>query len=169
MKNYLSILISILLVALISCQPKQKTESVDKDAVKNEVTAVLDKVYAFFNNHEMEPYAALLSNDGLFAGTDRTEFWDKESLLKIQKEMVDNPDFKFTHKLTKRVIRVADDGKSALVIDQVEDTPVFGPDMPVRITSLIIKTENGWKIDYLGWGLIPDNEDLGKIAAALVE
>jgi hypothetical protein len=169
MKNYLSIVLTIMLLAIISCQPKPQTEAVDKEAVKKEIAAVIDKVYSFFDNHEIEPYAALLSDDGLFTGTDKTEFWNKESLLKVQKEMLVIPDFKFTFMLTKRVIRVADDGKSALVIDQIENTPVFGPDMPVRLTSLIIKTENGWKIDYLGWGLIPDNEDIATIAAILAE
>ena len=67
------------------------------------------------------------------------------------------------------MIRVADDGKSALVIDQFENTPVFGPDMPVRITSLVVNTEDGWKVDYMGWSLIPDNEDLAAISAVLAE
>ena len=169
MKNQLAILLAIMFVALFSCHHKQQPEPVDKEAVKKEITAVLDKVYAFFDNHEIEPYAALLCDDGLFTGTDRTEFWDKKSLLKIQKEMVNDPDFIFTFKPGKRAIRVADDGKSALVVDQIEATSVFGPNLPVRITSLILKTDNGWKVNYLGWGLIPDNEDLGKIVAALAE
>ena len=168
-ENYQSILFAFVLMALVSCQTEPKTEPVDKEAAKNEIAAVLDIMYSYFDTHEMEPYAAVLSEDGLFVGTDRTEFWDKESLLKLQKEMFTDPEFKFTYKITKRVIRVADDGQSAMAIDQVESTTVFGPDLPVRVTMHLIKTENGWKIDYLGWGLIPDNEDLAKIAAAIAE
>ena len=169
MKPQMSLLVLIMLGSFISCQTNQQTATVDKEAVKKEVTVLLDNVYAFFENHEIEPYAAILSDDGLFVGTDRTEFWDKKSLLKIQKEMVNDPEFLFSFKLSKRVIRVADDGNSALAIDQIEATSVFGPDLPVRLTSHLIKTENGWKIDYLGWGLIPDNEDLEKIVTAIAE
>ena len=59
--------------------------------------------------------------------------------------------------------------KSWKTIYQIENTPVFGPDMPVRLTSHIIKTDDDWKIDYLEWGLITDNEDLAIIAAAIAK
>ena len=169
MKNCVSFLYVLVLIALVSCQTEKKAEPVDKDAVKTEVANFMDELYSVFTTKNFDLYANRLCDDGLFVGTDRTEFMDKSALIEAQKSMFDDPEFVFTYKLTKRVVRVANDGKSALVIDQFEDTPVFGPDMPVRLTSQVIKTENGWKVDYMGWGLIPDNEDLGKIAAALAE
>jgi len=169
MKNYLAIFSVFVLIALISCQPKQKVVPVDKNAIEKEVTTFMDDLYSVFTTKDFDTYAPKLSDDGLYAGTDRKEILDKSALIDMQKSMFDDPEFKFTYKLTTRIVRVADDGKSALVIDQVENTPVFGPDLPVRVTAHVIKTENGWKVDYMGWGLIPDNEDLPVIAGALAE
>lgn len=169
MKKLLSFFILLMLVALISCRPKQKTAVVDKAAVEKEVTAVLDTLYSFFDTHDVELFTGVLDDDGLFLGTDRKEFWDKETTVQIHQEMFKDPEFKFTYTLTKRVVRVADNGKSALAIDQIEGTPVFGPDVPIRYTSHLVKKENGWKIDFWEIGLIPDNEDLPKIATALAE
>ena len=130
---------------------------------------MLDTLYSFFDTHDITPFSSILSDDGLFLGTDGSEFWDKVTAVQAHEAMFEVPEFKFTYTQTNRVIRVADDGKSALVIDQIENTPVFGPDMPVRITSLVVNTEDGWKVDYMGWSLIPDNEDLTAISAVLAE
>lgn len=169
MKNYLSVFIACVMLAFFSCQTKQESVPIDKAVVEKEVTAVLDTLYSFFDTHDIGPYASVLAENGLFLGTDGKEFWDKETAVQVHQEMFKDPSFKFTYTLTKRVIRVAEDGKSALSIDQIENTTVFGPDVPIRYTSHLVKTGNSWKIDFWEIGLIPDNEDLSKITAALAE
>jgi hypothetical protein len=169
MKNYLSILFVFVLMALTSCQTEQKAAPVNKDAVEEEIITALDALYSLNDTHDIEAYDALLCDDGLFLGSDSKEFWNKSDIMESQKKMLENPDFKFTFKRINRVVRIAEDGKSALVVDQVKDISVFGPDLPVRLTLHLIKTENKWKIDFWEVGLIPNNEDLPKIAAAITK
>jgi ketosteroid isomerase-like protein len=169
MKNFAFLLLLAIVLPFLSCHHESQVEQVNKAAIEQEIVALMEDTYSVFSHGNFDRYASTLSDNGLFVGTDRTEFWNKVTVLEIQKQMFDDPDFTFSYKLAKRVIRVADSGQWALVIDQLEATSVFGPDLPVRLTSVVINTDDGWKIDYLGWGLIPDNEDLGKIAEVLAE
>lgn len=161
MKNILTFLTVGLIFALTACQPKQVTEPVDKQAIEKEVASFLDDLLTVYETRDFDSFAAKLNDDGLFLGSDKKEIWTKTDILNMFREMYQNPEFTFTYTLSKRFIRVADDGKSALVVEQMEGTPIFGP-FPVRVTSAVKKSENGWKVDYMGWGVIPDNEDLFK-------
>ncbi|MEN8118572.1 MAG: nuclear transport factor 2 family protein, partial [Bacteroidota bacterium] len=83
MKNYLSILIAILLLAGIAFP--QKAEANKKETAEKEVNVILDNLHAFLKAKNIDAYSALLSDNGLYCGTDSKEFWDKTSLINLQK------------------------------------------------------------------------------------
>lgn len=167
MKNYLSILLATLLFTGLVCNTQAQNSK--KDKTEKEINVILDQLHKNFKEKDIDSYSALLSENGLYCGTDSKEFWDKESLINLQKEIFSNPDFNFDYELTKRVFLVSDDGKSALVVEQFISPEMFSKHIPVRFTSHHVKTKNGWIIDFIGWSLVPDNEDLGKLVKALEE
>lgn len=167
MKSNILFLIAALL--LLGIASPQKANATKKEKAEIEVAAVLDNLHSLFKAKDVETYSLLLSDEGLYCGTDSKEFWDKASIIKLQKEIFSTPDFQIDYKVTKQVIRVAEDGKSALAVEQFVSPGMFSPHIPVRITTHHIKTKNGWKIDFIGWSLVPDNEDLEKIIKALEE
>lgn len=165
MKNFLTILTAVLLFAGIAINAQAQNSK--KEKTENEINAVLDQLHKNLKTKDLDSYSALLSENGLYCGTDSKEFWDKKSLLNLQKEIFINPDFNFDYELTKRVLHVADDSNSALVVEQFISPTMFSKKIPVRFTTHHVKTKNGWKIDFIGWSLVPDNKDLDKLAKAL--
>jgi hypothetical protein len=70
------------------------------------------------------------------------------------------------YKVDKRRILLADDGKSAIVIEQFM-LPAFSKTLPVRLITHVKQTPEGWKFDLVSWNFIPENKDLPVIDKAL--
>ena len=66
----------------------------------------------------------------------------------------------------EREIKVAPDGKSAVVVEQYM-WPAFTPKIPWRNVYQVIKSDDQWKIHFFSCALIPKNEDLEKLNQAL--
>jgi len=154
-------------VMFISCH--HKTEPVDLEAAKKEVAETMEKFNAASKAKDIDGVAAFISEDALLCGTDKSEFWDKAAGMDMMSETLSNEDISMDYSIDKREIRVGPDGKTALVIEQYIMTDMFGPNLPLRSISHLVKTENGWMMDFFSWNVIPDNEDLGTIITALAE
>lgn len=154
----------LLAAILIACQPK--TEPVDLAASKAEVNSLMEKYLTAWNAKDTITLSSLLTEDGLFCGTDPTELMDKKMITTAWKQVFSDTSVNIIFTVDKRVIRVVAGGKSALVMEQHESNP-YTPKIPWRLVLHTIKTDNGWKIDYISWNLIPRNEDVVKLSKAL--
>jgi len=108
----------------------------------------------------------LLTDDALTLGTDPSEFLSKKQISDAWTQAMADTTIKLDYSIDRREIRVAPDGKSAVVVEQFM-FPVLSPKIPVRNIYHVIKPGDKWMIDFLSFNLIPKNEDLVKLNAAL--
>jgi ketosteroid isomerase-like protein len=159
----------VMLVAVMiitACQPKTKIVPVDMAAAKDSVTKVLEKFYSAMEAKDTSTVFALLANDGLYCGTDSKELWDKSTLSNSLVQMFADTSYAMKYSIDKREIRVAADGNTAISIEQFF-VKEWSQKMPVRMVYHLMKTGNGWIIDFSSTSFIPNNEDLGKLFKAL--
>ena len=159
-------LYSIMLVTILifACQPKPKP--VDIAAAKDAVNVLMDKYQTAWEAKDASALSALLTEDGLFCGTDPSEFMDKKMINDGWTQAFSNTTTNYSYSVDKREIRVTADGNSAIAIEQFT-MKAIAPKIPCRIVSHLIKTGDGWKFDFICWNLIPKNEDIGKLNKAL--
>jgi len=143
-----------------------KDEVVDLDAVKTEINNLSDSFYKAMTDKKGELMDSLFAENGLFLGTDPDEFWVKDTTLNMFKSMSEDTTLDLTFTINKREIRVAPSGKSALVIEQYM-YPFISESIQIRFIGRYVMTDTGWKIDFIDWAMIPENEDLPKINNAL--
>lgn len=164
MKNfYFLTILALILVA--GCQPKAETESVDLNAINDTVNQLVDMYQDAWNNKDIDVFIALVSDDGLFFGSDPSEQMDKAGLIKMYSELfADTTDFSYTSMMRK--IKLSDDGKSAFVIEHIS-LAGWSPLIQMRQTFSFVNTDDNWIIDYLSWAFIARNEDMQKLNKAL--
>lgn len=151
---------------ITACQQKQKTATVDQNAVKAAVSATLDKYLSGMIAKDAKIMMPLLSENGLFCGTDSKEFYDKPTLSGEMTKMFADTILKISYPIVKREILIAADGKSAIAIDQCFIN-FISPKIPARWVIHLTKTGENWLIDFFSLSLIPNNEDLGKLNKAM--
>ena len=149
-----------------ACQPKTKTVPVDTEAAKIAVTTLLEKYNSAWNAKDVSTMTALLTDDGLFCGTDPSELWDKKTLSAGWTQAMSDTSVNYNYSLDKREIRIASDGNSAIALEQFYMKAV-SPKMPARLIFHVVKSGDNWMIDFLSWSIIPKNEDLEKLNRAL--
>ena len=147
------------------CAPEVRTESVDLKAVNDAITQLADKYMHAWNAKDIDVLTELAADDGLFCGTDPSEVLVKKTLIDMWTAAFSDP-IDYSYNIDTRKIKLADDGKSAIVIEQIT-VGDWSPIMQVRQTFQIIKTDNNWEIYFLDWGFIAKNEDVGKLNKAL--
>jgi len=160
-------LISFCLIILIGIACQTKPKPVDMEATNIAITEVLDKVNDAMKRMDVDSYMTFLSEDGLYCGTDESEFWDKKGLKKVQLESMPDSIQTINLLIDKRVIRITSDGNSAIAVEQFMETDMFGPNLPFRIDYHLIKEDDKWLIDFMNMSFIPYNEDLGTIISTL--
>ncbi|MFC2118280.1 YybH family protein [Bacteroidota bacterium] len=158
--------LSILAILTIAgCAPKTETEPVDLKAVNNEITQLVDQFTDAWNTEDLDALTLLIADNGLFYGSDPSEQLNKTTLLKMWKDaFADTNDY--SYKVNMRKIQVADDGKSAFVIEH-NTIDGWSPLMQVRQTFQFVQTGNNWKIYYCSWAFIAANDDVEKLNKAL--
>lgn len=157
------LLIVVILLSLGACTPK-----VDIEAEEASITELLDKVSDVMETKDAETYINLLDEGGLFCGSDPGEFWDYEAAKKVINEMMSNTSLNTKYTVDKREIRIADDGNTAITLEQYY-VDYVSKYIPARLVLHLVKKDGNWLIDFMSFGLIPLNEDLGKINRAFIE
>lgn len=143
-----------------------KTEAIDLNVV-NEIVTEMDDLYMnAWNTKDIEVLDEMIADDGMFFGTDPSELMDKTALMEMYTELFDDTDANYSYEIDIRKIKLAKDGKSAIVVDYI-DLYDWSPLIPLRHISQFVKTNNDWKIDFIAWGLIARNEDIDKLNEAL--
>jgi hypothetical protein len=155
-------LILFALLVMVACQPKTEMEPVDVEAVKDAVTSILDNYHAAMIAGNVDDCMSLLENKGLYCGTDPIELWDKDTLSNEMTKAMADTSFTINYDIDKRIIRVASDGKTALVLEQFTMS-MLSEKIPIRFISHMLKTDENWMIDFLSWSFVPHNEDIAKL------
>jgi hypothetical protein len=150
----------------MSCAKPQDTP-VDLSQAKTEVTALMDQVHSSMKSKDLEGLKSLLAEDGLYCGTDPSELFDKKAFLDlVSQEFADTSRMINDYPITKREIKVHDGGKGANIVDQFTMT-VISPTIPLRLTAHAVNSEGKWLLDLISLSLIPPNEDLHNVSAAV--
>lgn len=161
-----SLLVSVLVMMLTSCQQKPVTVAVDPEAVKAELAIFMDEYNAAYKVLDINKMTALCNDDALFLGTDPAEIWDKNQIIDYFLSSGFDSTTILEFEIDRREIRVAADGNSAIIIEQFY-VPLISPKIAVRSIDKVVKVGDGWKFDLISWNMIPRNEDLPKLSAAL--
>ncbi|MFN8255965.1 MAG: nuclear transport factor 2 family protein [Bacteroidales bacterium] len=162
-----SIYITLLAVLLTTaCKPKNETANVDTAAAKESVNKILDDYLKAWKLKDTKAIAELFSDDGLYLGTDPSEFFDKKKMMEIFSQQFADTSVNYNYTVDKREIKIAKDGNSALVAEQFSITD-FSSKIQIRLISQLIKVDNNWQYNFISFALIPKNEDLGKIFKAV--
>ncbi len=148
-----------MLFSAISCQKR------DTEAEKAALNELFDKFNSAFNANDAATLASYLTEDGLFCGSDPSEFWNKQEITDLWTEMFANSDPEITI-ISERMIKIAPDGNSATVVDQYM-LPMFTPKIPWRDVYHTVKINGKWKINFFSASLTPKNKDITKLNAAL--
>ena len=159
MKN----LFLIVFVAAIffACQPKSQPVVVDLATSKAEVNTLMETYLTAWNARDAKTLATLITDDGLYCGTDPGEIMDKKTVTDAWTLALTDTTLK-SFAVDKREIRVVADGNSAIVMEQFYDNP-YNLKIPWRLVSHAVKTTVGWKLDFISWSFIPKNEDIVKL------
>lgn len=159
------ILLSIAAVALTACQQAPETVTVD---IETE-TAALNELFDSFNAAgiagDAATQASYLLEDGVYCGTDPSEFFTKQEITDMWTQMYAESGLDITF-ISERAVKVAPDGNSAVVVDQYM-FPVYTPKIPWRNVYHLIKTDDKWMILFFSAAFVPKNEDIPKLNAAM--
>lgn len=159
-------LIVFVAASVFACQPKPQPVVVDLAASKAEVNALMETYLTAWNAKDVNTLISLITEDGLYCGTDPTELMDKKTISDAWKQVFSDSTTNIVFTVDKREIRMDPDGNSAIVMEQHIANP-YTPKIPWRLVCRAVKTTDGWKIDFISWSLIPKNEDIGKLIMAL--
>ena len=163
-RTFYLMLVAVMIIT--ACQPKNKIVPVDTAAAKVAVTTVLDKYNSAFKAKDVNAILTLLTDDGLFCGTDSKELMDKASLSNMMNQTLADTSLKVNYTIDKREIRIAADGNSAIAVEQMF-FKAFSQKIPMRMVYHLVKNNDNWLFDFVSWNFIPNNEDLGKLNKAL--
>ena len=156
----------LLLLSGIAIGQTSASTTVDLEDEKAVINELLDKFNEGFRKGEASLFLSYLADDALICGTDPSEFWSKEEYLGLYDQPSDAnvPELTF---MDDRVIHVAPDGKSAIVVSQfiIE----WSPKIPWRNTYHFIKSDDGWKVFFVNIAFVPKNEHIGIINEAIKE
>jgi len=163
-KIYFAILAAMIIIT--ACQTKTRIVPVDTGAAKLAVTALLDKYNSAMNAKDANTLMNLLTEDGLYCGTDSRELLSKAELSDMMKQSLADTSLVVNYSIDKREIRITADGNSAIALEQMF-FKAFSEKIPVRMIYHLVKNDDNWQFDFVSWNFIPDNEDIGKINKAL--
>jgi hypothetical protein len=167
MKNIIGFCLLISFI-LSGCQPKVKSEPVDLDAAKSELNALTDSYFNAWKEKDIEALEHMIADWGIYCGTDPKEFWNKDEVMELWKEYFNDTLATFEYTLMRRETNVAPDGSSAVIV--VQGTyPDWSPNIPVREAFHVVKTDEGWQIDFINWSFLIRNEDVDVLNSALKE
>jgi len=162
----LLVIAALLLFAGLAFGQTSKTIQVDFETEKAAVADLFDKYYSALNAKDAAILPTFLTEDVLVCGTDPSEFWNKKQITELWTQGLAEATLEINITINKREIRVADDGSSAIVVEQYI-LPFLSSKIHIRTVSYAVKTNDKWMIDFMSFNLVPKNEDLSKLNIAL--
>lgn len=165
MKRYIFLISVIAIIA--ACQPKPCTETVDLEAAKQNIEQLANQYRELWNTEDLEALKNLIANDGQFYGSDPSEIMDKALLLKMYQQFFEDST-NISYDVLLRNTKVSCSCKSAIVMERVSFKD-WSPNMLMSQTFHYVKTGKKWEIDFIVWGFILKNEDVGKLNEILAD
>jgi uncharacterized protein (TIGR02246 family) len=156
----------VVVMTITACQTKTKIVPVDTAAAKVAVTALLEKYNSAMKAKDANTLMTLLTEDGLYCGTDSRELLSKAELSNMMNQSLADTSLVMSYSIDKREIRIASDGNSAIALEQMF-FKAFSQKIPIRMIYHLVKNNDNWLFDFVSWNFIPDNEDIGKLNKAL--
>src|SRR5438105_3305938 len=74
-------------IGFTSCQKNQSTASISKEEVSKAVAELFDGFNSSFKNKDISAMGNVLSDDGLYLGTDPGEYWNKQQVIDEVRKM----------------------------------------------------------------------------------
>lgn len=130
------------------------------------VEKVLDAYGKAAQNKDLPGMMQHLTDDALLLGSAPDEFWTKQAFEQMLTYAFKPENPSPAYQLDKRVVRMGEDGNSAVVIEQGIFMPISTV-VPTRTIYYLVKTGNNWKINLWSIGMIPKNPDLAVINKAV--
>jgi hypothetical protein len=158
------ILFAIATMTIVACQQTPKVVPVDIQAEEAILNGLMDKIEAGFEAGEDTTLIAYVAEDALFCGTDPSEFWTKQEFFAPAEQDSASAGMEFKN-ISDRVVKVAPDGNSAIVVTQF--TITWSPKLPLRVVYHFSKTNDNWMIEFFNAAFIAKNEDIQKLNEAL--
>ena len=152
----------IVVVTTAACNPKVRTETVDLNELQQTVTQLANNYAIAWNNENIDVLSEMISGDGLYCGSDPSEQLDKSSLLDMYKQLFSDTITDYSYVIDLRKSKISTDGNSALVMEHLTMAD-WSPKIKMRQTYQLVKTNDGWEIDYISWSFIVNNDDILKL------
>lgn len=160
----ISLLLVSFILAITSCQ---QTTPVNIETVRGEIDEMITNYLQQMKDQDIDSAFSFVSKDLLVCGSDPDEFWNYEKSYSNWKQMTKNqqtPDFAF---FGERIIKVAPDGNSGIVVLQANIS--YTPNIPWRVVYYLTKENSKWVISFWSVSLVPENKDLPVLNEALAE
>ena len=157
---------ALVLFAGVAFGQTSKTIQVDFETEKAAVADLFDKYYSALNAKDAAILPTFLTEDVLVCGTDPSEFFNKEQITDAWTQGLADTTLEINITIAKREIRVADEGSSAIVVEQFI-MPFISSKIHIRTVNYAVKTNDKWMIDFMSFNFIPKNEDIQKLNEAL--
>lgn len=126
-----------LLLVVVACSSVLTPAQAQSDADNRAINAVLDEFHEAAAQADWERYFALMSEDGVFLGTDASERWPKPVFQRYAAQSSG-----WVYYPQERHINLTPDGNSAW-FDELLESVNYGSS---RGTGILIKTPAGWRI-----------------------
>ncbi len=164
MKNKLLLLVIMLaFFVTIGCQQKTVVESVNIPESTKQVNRTMDDFHLNVKTKNVDKMSGLITDDATLYGTDKTEMWGKERYIAYMKESVTSQKIKSDdYGIDKRSVIIADNGKSAVVLEQYK-LDALTPNIPWRSVSYLVNVDSQWKIKMISYNLLIDNDDVPEL------
>ena len=157
----------IALLALMTLMMGPLFGQTNKKVTSDDIESLIESYYKLSLQEDAKALGSLLADDGLFCGTDPSEYWDKKAMMEMFEDSFSGEPFDLSEMVKKRVIHLSDNGMSAMVLEHI-NMP-WSPNIPVRQTFHLTRNGNKWQIDYIGWSFIADNNDIARLNAAVAQ
>ena len=170
------ILLGLALSLAMGCEQKtispEGTEAAtekpsDPETRKTEVVALMDSFHSALKNKKANDFKNLLDPNGLYCGTDPTETHNRDTYAQEMAEFLNDPTIgTIAYTVDLRQIRVAEDGNSAVIVEQYK-MDLVSPEIPWRLVSHAVRKDGVWILDFLSFTLVPTNAQQALINNAL--
>ncbi len=163
MKKFFSFM---LLVLIFACNTAKKPEPVDLATEEAAIKEVFKSLFQSIEDRNIDQLASVFNEDGIFMGNDPDELYPKDSIVNGWTQLMQMPEIPIFKNISEPFIRIHPDGKTAVYSMQYY-WKLFTP-LPLRQTFWMVKRDSIWLIDFFDFSVIPYNEQLPALNAAVM-
>lgn len=154
------VFIVVLVVVFSACEHKNANpENTNGTSEKEAVNTLLDAWHKSASEAEYDSYFKSMAKASVFIGTDASENWNKKDFKAFSKPFFDRGEA-WDFKSLERNVYIAADAKTAW-FDELLNTWMG----VCRGSGVLVKTEEGWKIEHYVLSVTIPNENIDAVIA----